>query len=220
MSTPEKADAAAVIQVRALEKQFGDIAALDGLTFDVYQGELFGFLGPNGAGKTTTINILCGLMRASAGTAIIAGHDLNSDLPKIKSKIGYCPQEPSVYKFLTGRENIQLFGELYGMKRDEIEARQNTLLTQGHLREAINRKAKGYSGGMLRYLNLVMALIHNPEILYLDEPTVGMDARARRSTWDYIRSLKSENKTIILTTHYIEEARPSVTESESLIMAN
>lgn len=207
MSTPERTDTGAVIQVRALEKQFGDIAALNGLSFDVNQGELFGFLGPNGAGKTTTISILCGLMKPTAGTAIIAGHDISSELPKVKSKIGYCPQEPSVYKFLTGRENIQLFGELYGMEREDIEARQNALLPQGHLREAINRKAKGYSGGMLRYLSLVMALIHDPEILFLDEPTVGMDARARRSTWDYIRSLKSEKKTIILTTHYIEEAQ-------------
>ncbi|MBG0771080.1 MAG: ATP-binding cassette domain-containing protein, partial [Anaerolineaceae bacterium] len=174
---------------------------------EIHRGELFGFLGPNGAGKTTTISILCGLMQPTAGSAVIAGLDIGKDPKKVKEKIGYCPQDTAVYKFLSGRENIQLFGELQGLDKKQVEARMAELLIPGKLNDSIDRPVKGYSGGMLRYLNLMMALIHDPEIIFLDEPTVGMDARVRRSTWDYIRSLKDESKTIILTTHYIEEAQ-------------
>ncbi|MEJ2278841.1 MAG: ABC transporter ATP-binding protein [Candidatus Lokiarchaeota archaeon] len=150
------------------------------MSFHVKKGELFGLLGPNGAGKTTTINMLCGLLKPTEGTAIVGGHDVKKNLNKIKGLISICPQEPAVFPFLTGRENIEYFGNMHLMSKN--------------------------SGGMLRQLNLIVALINKPKILFLDEPTVGMDPRVRRKTWEFIHSLKNQNRTIILTTHYIEEA--------------
>ncbi len=195
------------IVIRDLVKDFGDVKAVDGLTLDVRKGELFGLLGPNGAGKTTTISILCGLLEPSTGSAYIGGLDVRTDMPKIKERIGVCPQEAAVFKFLTGRENIELFGNLHGMDKHSVKERSTELLNQANFSEAAGRKAKGYSGGMMRQLNLLMALISDPEIVFLDEPTVGMDARARRRTWEYIASLKDQGKTVVLTTHYIEEAQ-------------
>jgi ABC-2 type transport system ATP-binding protein len=128
-------------------------------------------------------------------------------LHQIKARIGVCPQEAAVFKFLTGKENIELMGNLHGLKKNVIRERTAQLLEQADFTEAAQRKAKGYSGGMMRQLNLLMALISDPDIVYLDEPTVGMDARARRRTWEYIASLKKQGKTVILTTHYIEEAQ-------------
>ena len=195
------------IVIKDLVKDFGDVKAVNGLTLDIKKGELFGFLGPNGAGKTTTISILCGLLAPSAGSVYIGDLDVRQDMPKIKERIGVCPQEAAVFKFLTGRENIELFGNLYGMDKDALRERTTELLSQANFADAAGRKTKGYSGGMLRQLNLLMALISDPEIVFLDEPTVGMDARARRRTWEYIASLKDQDKTVILTTHYIEEAQ-------------
>ena len=195
------------IVIKDLVKDFGDVKAVNGLTLDIKKGELFGFLGPNGAGKTTTISILCGLLAPLAGSVHIGGLDVRQDMPKIKERIGVCPQEAAVFKFLTGRENIELFGNLYGMDKDALRERTTELLRQANFADAAGRKTKGYSGGMLRQLNLLMALISDPEIVFLDEPTVGMDARARRRTWEYIASLKDQDKTVILTTHYIEEAQ-------------
>jgi len=198
------------IEVKELKKyfkgKFETIKAVDGISFEVKQGELFGFLGPNGAGKTTTINILNGLLKPTKGTAIVEGYDVLKDLKKVKELIGVCPQEPAIFKFLNARENIELFGNLHLMPKEELKERTNNLLERLDLLEASKRKTKGYSGGMLRRLNLMIALINNPKIVFLDEPTVGMDPRARRSTWEFIGSLKNTNKTIILTTHYIEEA--------------
>jgi len=195
------------IVIKDLVKSFGDVTAVNGLNLDIRQGELFGLLGPNGAGKTTTINILSGLLEPSAGTAHIGGLDVRTDMPKIKERIGVCPQEAAVFKFLTGKENIELFGNLHGMDKHVLRKRSTDLLSQAGFSEAAGRKAKGYSGGMLRQLNLLMAMISDPEIVFLDEPTVGMDARARRRNWEYIASLKDQEKTIVLTTHYIEEAQ-------------
>jgi len=195
------------IVIKDLVKNFGDVTAVNGLNLDIRKGELFGLLGPNGAGKTTTINILSGLLEPSAGTAHIGGLDVRTDMPKIKERIGVCPQEAAVFKFLTGKENIELFGNLHGMDKHVLRKRSTDLLSQAGFSEAAGRKAKGYSGGMLRQLNLLMAMISDPEIVFLDEPTVGMDARARRRNWEYIASLKDQEKTIVLTTHYIEEAQ-------------
>ena len=194
------------IVINDLVKNFGDVTAVNGLNLKIRKGELFGLLGPNGAGKTTTISLLCGLLAPSAGSAQIAGFDIRKDMPKIKERIGVCPQEAAVFNFLTGKENIELFGNLHGMDKHVLRERTNDLLSQAGFSDAAGRKSKGYSGGMLRQLNLLMAMISDPEILFLDEPTVGMDARARRRTWEYIGSLKDQGKTIILTTHYIEEA--------------
>jgi ABC-2 type transport system ATP-binding protein len=200
------------IDVRDLKKHFSgkkgydDVKAVDGISFQVKSGELFGFLGPNGAGKTTTIQMLIGLLKPTDGTALVNGYDIHEDLPNIKELIGVCPQEPAVFKQLSGKENITLFGNLHLMPKDEIKKRTEALLNTLDFARASKRKSKGYSGGMLRQLNLIIALIHDPMILFLDEPTVGMDARVRRKTWEFIGSLKQVNKTIFLTTHYIEEA--------------
>ena len=198
------------IEVRNLKKYFKNkfetIKAVDDISFKVKKGELFGFLGPNGAGKTTTINILSGLLRPMEGTAIIGGYDVLKDLKKVKELIGICPQEPAIFKFLNAQENIELFGNLHLMSKEELKERTQNLLEKLDLLEASKRKTKGYSGGMIRRLNLIISLINDPKIVFLDEPTVGMDPRARRSTWEFIGSLKSTDKTIILTTHYIEEA--------------
>ena len=198
-------DSSSII-INNLVKQFKDVTAIDELNLEIKQGELFSLLGPNGAGKTTTINILNGTLKPTKGTAIIGGYDVTKNLKEIKALIGVCPQEAAVFKFLSARENIELFGNLHGIPKKQLEERTDTLLELLGLAEASKRKAKGYSGGMLRKLNLIIALISDPKIAFLDEPTVGMDPRARRKTWEFIGSLKNQNKTIILTTHYIEEA--------------
>jgi len=194
------------IVIKDLVKDYGDVRAVNGLNLEIGKGEMFGFLGPNGAGKTTTISMLCGLLAPTAGSAQIGGFDIGREPQKAKALIGVCPQEVAVYKFLTGLENLELFGHLHGMDKQVVKERAAELVKQADFVEAAKRRAKGYSGGMVRQLNLLIALISDPEIVFLDEPTVGMDARARRRTWDYIGSLKDQGKTVILTTHYIEEA--------------
>jgi ABC-2 type transport system ATP-binding protein len=195
------------IVIKDLVKQFDDVTAVNGLNLEIQKGEMFGFLGPNGAGKTTTISMLCGLLEPTAGSAQIGGFDIGSEPQRVKELIGVCPQEVAVYKFLTGMENIELFGNLHGMDKQVLKERAMDLVNQANFSEAAKRRTKGYSGGMMRQLNLMIALISDPEIVFLDEPTVGMDARARRRTWEYIGSLKDQEKTVILTTHYIEEAQ-------------
>jgi ABC-2 type transport system ATP-binding protein len=196
-----------VIVIKDLVKHYDDVKAVNGLNLEIRKGEMFGFLGPNGAGKTTTINMLCGLLEPTAGSASVAGYDVTKQATKMKEHIGVCPQEAAVFKFLSGRENIELLGNLHGVERETLRERTTSLLEEADFTEAAKRRAKGYSGGMMRQLNLMMALISDPEIVFLDEPTVGMDARARRRTWEYIGSLKDQGKTVILTTHYIEEAQ-------------
>lgn len=206
LETRIKSNDVSAIIVKDLVKQFEDVTAVDSLNLEIKQGELFSLLGPNGAGKTTTINILSGILKPTKGTAIIAGFDVTKNPEEIKKVIGVCPQKAAVFKFLNARENIELFGNLHGIPKKELEERTDIFLELLGLAEASKRVAKGYSGGMLRKLNLIMALISDPKIAFLDEPTVGMDPRARRKTWEFIGSLKDQNKTIILTTHYIEEA--------------
>ncbi len=195
-----------VIVINSLMKRFKGVTAVNGLNLTILKGEMFGFLGPNGAGKTTTISMLCGLLEPTAGSAQIASFDLAREPQKVKSLIGVCPQEAAVFKFLTGLENLELFGSLHGMDRQAASKRAAELVEEADFLEAAGRKTKGYSGGMMRQLNLMIALISDPEIVFLDEPTVGMDARARRRTWKQIAGLKEQGKTVILTTHYIEEA--------------
>jgi ABC-2 type transport system ATP-binding protein len=207
MENGKTASAQNEIVIQDLVRTFGDVTAVNGLNLEIRTGEMFGFLGPNGAGKTTTISVLCGLLAASAGSAYIGGLDVRTDMSKIKSRIGVCPQEAAVYKFLTGMENLELFGRLHGLDKQVLKELAADLVNQAGFADAAGRRTKGYSGGMMRQLNLLMALISDPEIVFLDEPTVGMDARARRRTWDYIGSLKDQGKTVILTTHYIEEAQ-------------
>jgi ABC-2 type transport system ATP-binding protein len=196
-----------IILINDLVKRCDDITAVNGLNLEIRKGEMFGFLGPNGAGKTTTISILCGLLKPTAGSARIAGFDISKEPLKAKELIGVCPQDVAVFKFLTGLENLKLFGSLHGMQKQQLEHRADDLINQADFSKAAKRRTKGYSGGMMRQLNLMIALINDPEIIFLDEPTVGMDARVRRSTWENIAALKGQEKTVILTTHYIEDAQ-------------
>jgi ABC-2 type transport system ATP-binding protein len=194
------------IELDSLTRKFGEKTVVDNLNLGIEKGELFGLLGPNGAGKTTTIKILCGLLEPTSGTAKVGGHDVRTEMHEIRKLIGVCPQEPAYYTFLTGRENVELFGRLHNMPRGLLKEKTDELLETVGLVEAASIKARKYSGGMIRRVNLAMALVNDPEIAFLDEPTVAMDPQARRSTWDFIRGIKARGKTVILTTHYIEEA--------------
>ncbi len=194
------------ILIENLVKRFEDVTAIDGLSLEVEKGELFGLLGPNGAGKTTTINILCGLLEPTEGRAVVGGFEVSKEPESVKGLIGVCPQDTAVYPFLTGRENVELFGDLHAVPRESLRRKADELLEKMGLAEDANRQAGKYSGGMRRRINLVMGLVHDPEIAFLDEPTVGMDPQSRRAVWDFILELKAAGKTVILTTHYMEEA--------------
>jgi ABC-2 type transport system ATP-binding protein len=194
------------VVVERLTKNYEDITALEDLSLQIEKGELFGLLGPNGAGKTTTINILCGLTKPTSGTAKVGGFDVQKETEKVKELIGVCPQETAIYPYLTGAENVELFGNLHSMTKRDTETRRNMLLERLGLTQDAKRRAEKYSGGMKRRLSLILALIHDPEIAFLDEPTVAMDPQSRHAVWDFIKELKIQGKTIILTTHYMEEA--------------
>jgi ABC-2 type transport system ATP-binding protein len=194
------------IRIENLTKKFEDVTAVDSLSLEIEKGELFGLLGPNGAGKTTVINILCGLTKPTDGTAKVGDYDLQKEGGKVKDVIGVCPQETAVYPYLTGAENVELFGNLQSMDKETLKRRQAMLLEKMGLTQYSKRKAEKYSGGMKRRLSLILALIHDPQIAFLDEPTVAMDPQSRHAVWDFIRELKKEGKTVVLTTHYMEEA--------------
>src|SRR5512136_1779070 len=196
----------AAIDIHDLEKRFGETAALKELTLRIAEGELFGLLGPNGAGKSTTINILCGLIEPTAGTALVGGHPLPKEARAVKEMIGVCPQDFSIFPYLTGRENVLLFGDLYGVPKAELRERANRLLDRLGLDGEADRKVKGYSGGMKRRISLATALIGDPQIAFLDEPTTGLDPQSRHAVWEFIRGLKERQRTMVLTTHYMEEA--------------
>jgi len=189
-----------------ITKKFEDIIAVDHVNLHVMRGELFGLLGPNGAGKTTVINILCGFLKPTSGYAIVGGYDVQKENMKIKEVIGVCPQETVVYPYLTGAENVDLFGNLYSLDKNTLNKRKEMLLKRMGLIKDAGRRVEKYSGGMKRRLSLILALIHDPQIIFLDEPTVGMDPQSRHAVWDFMRELKKEERTIFLTTHYMEEA--------------
>ena len=194
------------IIIEHLGKKYQDVTALDDLTLQVAKGELFGLLGPNGAGKTTTINILCGLVKPTTGIGTVCGYDVVKESLKVKDLIGVCIQETAIYPYLTGTENVELFGNLHTMNKAELNARRNMLLTKMGLSEDAKRRAGNYSGGMKRRLSLILALINDPQIAFLDEPTVAMDPQSRHAVWDFLKELKKDEKTIILTTHQMDEA--------------
>ncbi len=196
----------AAIVIDNFTKRYEDVTAVDGLSLEVEKGELFGLLGPNGAGKTTTINVLCGLLEPTSGSASVGGHDVRKEPKKVKELIGVSPQETVVFSYLTGRENVELFGNLHTMPKEKLKKSVDELLRKMGLFEDARRRVGKYSGGMKRRINLIMALVNDPEIVFLDEPTAGMDPQSRRAVWDFIRELKKRNKTVILTTHYMEEA--------------
>jgi ABC-2 type transport system ATP-binding protein len=196
----------ASIIIDHLSKKYQDVTALDDLTLQVEKGELFGLLGPNGAGKTTVINILCGLVKPASGTATVCGYDCQKQSAKVKGLIGVCTQETAIYPYLTGKENVELFGNLHTMDKAKLNARRDMLLRKMGLAEDAKRRAGKNSGGMKRRLSLTIALINDPEIAFLDEPTVALDPQSRHAVWDFLKELKKEERTIILTTHYMEEA--------------
>jgi ABC-2 type transport system ATP-binding protein len=194
------------ITITNLTKKYEDKLALDNLNLQVAKGELFGLLGPNGAGKTTTISIICSLIKPTSGTATICGYNIEQDPQKVKEQIGVCIQETAIYPYLNGKENLELFGNLYKMDKKAIKKRSKILLEKMALTEDAKRVTAKYSGGMKRRLSLALALIHDPPVAFLDEPTVAMDPQSRHAVWDFIKELKAQGKTVILTTHYMEEA--------------
>ena len=195
-----------MIEVRGLAKRFSEVQAVAGVDFDVLEGELFGFLGPNGAGKTTTINMLTGLARPDAGTIRIAGIDCSANPKASQHLVGIVPDESNLYPELTGFENLCFCASLYGMRMQPREARARELLETFGLADAANRKFAGYSKGMKRKLTIAAGIIHQPRILFLDEPTTGIDVASARQIRQLIADLHTSGTTIFLTTHYIEEA--------------
>lgn len=195
------------LKVDGLKKQFGDFTAVDGISFSVETGELFGLLGPNGAGKTTTINILATLLAQTSGYAEVAGFDVSKDRDIIRRSIGIVFQEPALDNQLTGRENLEFHAMMYGMGKEERSARIREVIELVELADKADVLVENYSGGMKRRLEIARGLIHRPKVLFLDEPTIGLDPQTRRHIWDYIKKLNKESKvTLILTTHYMEEA--------------
>ncbi len=195
-----------MIEVRGLRKRFGEVQAVAGADFDVREGELFGFLGPNGAGKTTTINLLTGLARPDAGAIHIAGTDCSANPKAAQHLMGVVPDESNLYPELTGRENLCFCGALYGMSKADRRARAGELLARFGLAGAAERRFGGYSKGMKRKLTIAAGIIHRPPILFLDEPTTGIDVAGARQIRQLIADLHAGGTTIFLTTHYIEEA--------------
>jgi len=195
-----------VIIVENLVKRFGSRRAVDGIGFEVAKGELFGLLGPNGAGKTTTINVLSTLLVADGGRAVIGGHDVARDAAAVRRLIGVVPQEIALYQDLGARDNLLFWGRVHGLGGKALDERVNRLLEHVALSEHARQKVETFSGGMKRRLNLAAGLVHEPEVLFLDEPTVGIDAQARSKLLGLIGELADDGLTIIYTTHYLEEA--------------
>jgi ABC-2 type transport system ATP-binding protein len=195
------------IEVKQLTKMFGDLAAVDKLSFAVEPGEVFGLLGPNGAGKTTTLSMLCTILKPTSGTAIINGFDITKQPSEVRRSIGIVFQDPSIDDRLTGRENLEMHANLYGVARSEVKKRIDEVLNLVELEDKADFLMRTYSGGMRRRLEIARGLIHYPKVLFLDEPTIGLDPQTREHIWTYISKLsKRENITMILTTHYMEEA--------------
>ncbi len=196
----------ALIEVTDLVKVFGDVRAVDGISFSVEEGTIFGFLGPNGAGKTTTIRILVTLSRQTSGTATIAGVDVAADPHGVRNRVGYAAQATGIDRDLTGLENVVLQGRLHGMSARDAAGEAERILDVISLSDVAGRRAGTYSGGMARRLDLAQALIHRPTVLFLDEPTTGLDPQNRHALWAYLQELNAEGMTIFLTTQYLEEA--------------
>jgi ABC-2 type transport system ATP-binding protein len=193
--------------VQALRKRYGDVQALDGVSFAVREGEVFGLLGPNGAGKSTTVRSLVTLTTPDSGSASVAGHDVLREQNAVRRVIGYVPQDSGVDELGTGRENLMLQGRVQGMKGKDLRARTETLLELVGITDAADRIVKTYSGGMRRRLDIALGLVHRPRVLFLDEPTTGLDPEARVVMWEEVSRLaRAESLTILLTTHYLEEA--------------
>jgi ABC-2 type transport system ATP-binding protein len=195
------------IVVEELRKHYGEVTALEGVTFSVREGEVFGLLGPNGAGKSTTVRVLVTLTQPDSGKAFVDGHDVLREQGAVRRAIGYVPQDSGVDQFGTGRENLMLQGRVQGMGGASLRARVSELLELVGISDAADRIVKNYSGGMRRRLDIALGLVHRPKVLFLDEPTTGLDPEARAAMWEEVQRLaQAESLTILLTTHYLEEA--------------
>jgi ABC-2 type transport system ATP-binding protein len=196
-----------VIEVDGLRKQFDDFEAVRGVSFEVQAGEVFGFLGPNGAGKTTTINMLCTLAKPTGGRAFVAGHDIVTERDDVRRNIGLVFQDPTLDGYLTAEQNLRLHAELYGVEPALVPARMKQMLEMVGLWDRRDSTVMTFSGGMRRRLEIARGLMHSPRVLFLDEPTIGLDPQTRSSIWSYIRELRErEEITIFMTTHYMDEA--------------
>jgi ABC-2 type transport system ATP-binding protein len=194
-----------VLQTEHLTKRYGALTAVDDLSLEVYEGEIFGFLGPNGAGKTTSINLMCGLLKPDAGRVLIHGQAVHGGAPEVRARVGVCPQETILWEKLTGLEQLEFIGSLYGVPPRSARQRGGALLEALGLSGKADQLAGKLSGGMKRRLNLALALVHDPDILVLDEPEAGLDPQSRVLVREYIRSL-ARRKTVVLTTHNMDEA--------------
>jgi ABC-2 type transport system ATP-binding protein len=199
------ADTEPIATVHGLRKKYDSITAVDGVSFNIIQGEVFGLLGPNGAGKTTTISILSGSLQPTDGEVRVAGFDARKSAPAMRMALGVVPQELAIYLKLTGRENLEFFGSLYGMRGDALNSRVDSMLAMVGLTERAGDRSAEYSGGMKRRLNLAVGLMHNPRLLLLDEPTVGVDPQSRNHIFEGVRELNKQGLTVLYTSHYMEE---------------
>lgn len=195
------------IEIDNLCKNFGSFQAVDHLSLEVCQGEIFGLLGPNGSGKTTTINMLSGLSRPSSGLVKVLGYNVQQHTRQVRRLLGAVPQETALYEELSARDNLDFHADLFGIPRREKKARIAEILELVQLSNRQSSRVGTFSGGMKRRLALGRALLHNPQLIYLDEPTLGVDVQARRAIWDYILALRDQGKTVLITTNYLEEAQ-------------
>ena len=194
------------IEVKDLTRRFGDFVAVDHVNFSVTKGEIFGFLGANGAGKSTTIRMLCGLLSSTSGTATVAGFDINDQPEQVKLNIGYMSQKFSLYEDLTVKENIEFFGGVYGLSRARVKERMDWVISMAGLQGRENSLTRELAGGWKQRLALGCAVIHEPRIVFLDEPTGGVDPLSRRNFWELINQLSEQGTTVLVTTHYLDEA--------------
>ncbi|HNH26596.1 MAG TPA: ATP-binding cassette domain-containing protein, partial [Anaerolineales bacterium] len=197
---------ASILEVQNLEKNYGDFKAVKGISFDIKEGEIFSLLGPNGAGKTTTISMLSTLYTPTAGDATIAGHSITKAPMAVRNAIGVVPQDLALYEDLNARENLTFWGQMYGLGGSALKNRVEEVLNQIGLVDKAKDRVKTYSGGMKRRVNIGVGLLHKPKLLFMDEPTVGIDPQSRRAILDTVKDLNKQGMTVLYTTHYMEEA--------------
>ncbi|TLN18569.1 ATP-binding cassette domain-containing protein [bacterium] len=197
----------AILEVHQLVKKYGDKIAVNGISFDIQEGEIFSLLGPNGAGKTTTISVLSTLYQPTAGDAVIGGHSVTREPMEVRRLLGVVPQDLALYEDLTARENLSFWGQMYNLSGKALNARVDQVLEQIGLKDRANQRVKTFSGGMKRRVNIGVGLLHQPRLLFMDEPTVGIDPQSRRAILDSVKDLNRQGMTVLYTTHYMEEAQ-------------